>query len=394
MKRRVLVAWLALLAVVAAQRECKVGPPTKDKEHDTAAVKKSIVECTGGGKIMFEEGEYLLKPFNFTSGQTLYLPKGAYIHASTDAEDWPVVDPLPSYGDGREMPGRQYSAFISAWNATNVAIEGKGIIDGHGMAWWFRFYHGTLKYGRGRLIQFLYCKGVHMEGIELRYAPFWTVHLYDSSDIVVERMKIFNPVYGANTDGVDPDSSRNVLIRDMDICTGDDHVAVKSGWVYAGTHYGKPSENITVANCTFSAGFGATIGSEVAGGIRNVRVENCTFTGCTWAIKFKSGANDSSIVENIHYKNITMYGVGVGIWIEMLYRTESQEFPPVLRDISFTDVHGLAMQAGHISCLKKNGKSLCANLRLENVKLHSLLGYRCSNVEGAVAHNSYPSFCS
>eukprot|EP01022_Parablepharisma_sp_SALTPOND_P004550 TRINITY_DN120500_c0_g1_i1.p1 TRINITY_DN120500_c0_g1~~TRINITY_DN120500_c0_g1_i1.p1 ORF type:complete len:433 (+),score=25.76 TRINITY_DN120500_c0_g1_i1:107-1300(+) len=368
----------------------KYGAPFKNKEKDSEALKKALEECKEGGTILFPKGEYILKPFNFTSHQTLRLA-GAYIHASTDLEDWPVVAPLPSYGGGREILGWRYSSFISTWNAVDVAIVGEGIIDGHGMSWWYKFFHGTLLHTRGRLIEFLYSKNILVEGVELRYSPYWTIHPYDSEDIVIQRIKIYNPVYGANTDGVDPDSSRNVLIRDSVICTGDDHIAIKSGVDEYGRRYGKPSENITVANCTFETGYGVTIGSEVGGGVRNVLVENCTFWGCTWAVKFKAGRDDGSVVENIKYNNISLSLVGMAISLDMHYRTSVNDtHPPVFRNLTFQNIHGFAFKAGHVACLEQ---SHCKNLRLDNVDFYSLLGYSCEYVDDPIVNNVHPKFC-
>eukprot|EP01022_Parablepharisma_sp_SALTPOND_P015380 TRINITY_DN2166_c0_g1_i4.p1 TRINITY_DN2166_c0_g1~~TRINITY_DN2166_c0_g1_i4.p1 ORF type:complete len:394 (-),score=24.37 TRINITY_DN2166_c0_g1_i4:235-1416(-) len=378
---------------LAYQQVCDLksyGAPYKDKEKDTAALQKALNACKNGGIIHFPPGEYILKPFNFSSNQKLRF-HNSYVHASTDPEDWPIIAPFPSLcRSGIDLPGPPYSAFISAWNSSNVSIVGNGIIDGHGMAWWYKYFHKTLKHTRGRLIEFVHCNNVLVEGVDLRYSPVWTVHLYDSSDILVQNIKIFNPVYGAMTDGIDPDSSRNVLIRDVIISTGDDHIAIKSGCEDNGREFGKPSENITVANSTFESGFGVTIGSGVASGTRNVRVENCTFHGCTWAIKFKAGMNDGGVVENISYHNITMSGVGVGVAIDMRYRGEGKEHPPVLRNISISDVKGTVFRAGNIVCLPH---SPCRDLRLENVNLWSLLGFSCEDVEKPFAKNVHPKFC-
>jgi len=369
----------------------KYGAPHKDKGKDSLALEKSLQDCKFGGIILFPKGEYILKPFNFTSHQTLLL-QNAYIHASTDPQDWPIIQAFPSYETGREVPNKfQYSSFISAWNSTNVSIKGEGIIDGHGMAWWYKYYYSTLQYTRGILIEFVYSQNILIEGVELRYSPFWTIHLYDSENILIEHIKIYNPIYGPNTDGVDPDSSRNIIIRNCLICTGDDHVAIKSGWNLPGRLYGKPSENITIINNILETGFGITIGSEVAGGVKNVLIENNTFTGCTWAVKFKAGRDDGGIVENIKYNNIHLNMVGVAISIDEEYRkSENDKNPPKLRNLTFSNISGFAFKAGHIGCLEN---SHCENLNVKNVDLFTLFGYDCEFVDSTIENNNHPKFC-
>ncbi len=385
------VVVLAIALSTVAGKTCNLGDygaPFDDKDRDTAAVQTAIKDCPAG-TIRFPRGRYFLKPFNMTSGQTLYLEDGAYLSASAAVEDWPIIAAFPSYGDGREKKGPQYSAFISAWHASDVAItgDGSGIIDGNGLVWWRRFYSKQLLHTRGRLVEFVYCKNVTVSKVHMRFSPFWTLHVYDSSGVNLHDFRVFNPV-SPNTDGIDIDSTSNVAIRRVLITTPDDHISIKSGMQEYGRRYNKPSENIIIEDSVFEMGAGVGIGSAGAGGVRNVTVRNCAFSLVANVVRLKGNANNGGTVEDILYENLEMHGAYVGILLNPNYKNAEQTFPSVYRNIVVRNVTGYAVRAGELKCLEK---SHCRNVTVASYQPYSLLGIVCANVEDA--SGNVPSWC-
>ncbi|KAI6707698.1 hypothetical protein NL676_010660 [Syzygium grande] len=158
----------------------------------------SRYSAVGGGLLYVPAGRWLTGTFNLTSHFTLYLHKQAVLLASQDVRDWPLSDPLPSYGHGREAPGGRYMSFIFGTNLTDVIITGdNGKIDGQGGVWWTKFHKGSLKYTRPHLIEIMHSRSIQISNLTLLNSPFWTVHpVYKTAigrgayvkDIYVKRM--------------------------------------------------------------------------------------------------------------------------------------------------------------------------------------------------------------
>ena len=123
-----------------------------------------------------ENKTFLTGPFNLTSHFTLTVSASNSIIASPDPNLWPIIDPLPSYGQGRDHQGPRRVPFIGGFNLTDITIRGGGMIDGKGETWWKRHKSGKEKYTRGRLFETLYTDGVLLEDITLQNSPFWTIH--------------------------------------------------------------------------------------------------------------------------------------------------------------------------------------------------------------------------
>ncbi|KAL0329966.1 UNVERIFIED_CONTAM: putative polygalacturonase [Sesamum radiatum] len=201
----------------------------------------------GGTLLYIPPGEYLTGPFNLTSHMTLYLARGAVIKATMDTEQWPLVAPLPSYGRGRERPGGRYMSFIHGDGLHDVIITGEnGTIDGQGGVWWNMWRQRTLKFTRPNLIELMNSRGVIISNVIFKNSPFWNIHPVYCSNVVIRYVTILAPADSPNTDGIDPDSSSHVCIEDSYISTGDDLIAVKSGWDEYGIAYGRPSHGITI----------------------------------------------------------------------------------------------------------------------------------------------------
>ena len=221
---------------------------------------------------------------------------------------WPTLAPIPTYGRDRDgAKKRRYGALLFAKEARGVTIRGTGIIDGSGSYWWDR--RGQLKHGRPHLVETYNCSHVEISGVTLRDSAFWTLHPVFSSNLHIHDLIIRAPLYAPNTDGIDPDSCRHVLIERCDISCGDDHIAVKSGMngVARKNFPSFVSEDIQIRHNVFRTGMGVTVGSETAGGVRMVQVINNTFVGdgasFSVALHVKSASQRGGVIEDIFFRN-------------------------------------------------------------------------------------------
>jgi polygalacturonase len=284
---------------------------------DTVAIQKAIDLCErqGGGTVRLIAGTYLSAPIVLKSNITLQLDRGATLLGSADHGDYPRRIEL------RE-PGLQ--SLVSATNATNVAITGEGVIDGAGESWWQVARSikdaGVMgsNYLRPRLVVFDHCKHILVEGVTIQNSPMWQFVPYYSDDVTIRNIKILAPARSPNTDAIDPFSSSNVRIDHVFADVGDDDIAIKSGAIgSAGPD--EPSRDITITDCTFLHGHGLSIGSEIAGGARNIRAERIHFEGTDNGIRVKANRDRGNDVGPLFFRDIDMKDVTNALVISEYY---------------------------------------------------------------------------
>lgn len=372
------------------------------KTKDTVPIQKALSSCSN---ILIPKGNFLTGPLNVSSNTIITL-EGTLL-GSTDLEDWPLVDWLPSYGRGRDKPGNisyffgnsnsmigpRYHPFIWAYKAVNVTINGSGEINGQSNSFWWEIKK-KLNHTRPRLVEFEFAQHVRIEGIKLSYSPFWTLHIVYCDDVVVEGIEIYNPLGSPNTDGIDPDSSSNVLINNVDIRTSDDCISIKSGWKDAGYEFGRPSVNITVSNSRFHAGSGLAIGSETAGGVQNVLFANLTlYPLIVNAVRLKAAVGNGGIIKNVTYDNIYLEGVLVAFFANTCYECGSTPPPGVpatqIQDINVRNIKGYAGETAKIECTQDIP---CMYWNFRDVDITSVLGWSCKYA-GGTSGNVHPSPC-
>ena len=268
---------------------------------DTAAIQKAIDVCEGqgGGTVRLIAGTYLSAPIVLKSKITLQLDKGATLLGSSDYEDYP---PKTEF----RKPGRQ--SLVSATDASNVAIRGEGVIDGAGKAWWQK--KGVVEdvRVRPRLVVFDHCKHVLVEGITIQNSPDWQLVPYYSDDVTIRNIKVLAPANSPNTDAIDPFSSSNVRIDHVVADVGDDNIAIKSGMA-GSPGPDEPSHDITITDCTFLHGHGLSVGSELAGGAKDIRAERIHFEGTSNGIRVKSNRDRGGDVGPLFFRDIDMKDV-------------------------------------------------------------------------------------
>jgi polygalacturonase len=351
---------------------------------NTDAITKAIAACkaAGGGVVVVPAGKFLTGPFALASKTNLRLDQGATLFF-TDADDaFPVKD-------------HRHQHAITAEDCTDVAITGRGTIDGNGNRWWveFRKVKGTPRQNqqprRPNLVDLTRCRRVLVQGVTLKDSPNFHLVPRDCDDVTVEGIRITAPHDAPNTDGMDP-SGHNYLITRCTFDVGDDCIAVKP--------QGKPQgsrlscENFTVTDCTFNHGHGLSIGGQTPGGMRHMVVRNCTFDGTDAGIRMKGPRGQGGLVEDLTYENITMKNVKVALFITSYYPNnttpkEPDKDPPRpvtqttpiwrhirIRNLTATDCG----EAGRIFGLPE---SPIQDLLLENVHISAKKGMQIFNAK-------------
>ncbi len=274
---------------------------------DTPAIQSAIDAChaQGGGTVVVPPGSYVTGAIFLRSNLTLYLDAGATLLGSEDPTDYPIVE---GRWEGRSQP--TYAPLITGQSLSNIAVLGRGTVDGRGAGWWRRFQEKTIQYPRPRLISFMHCTNVLIEGITATNSPSWTITPVWCDNVTIHKVTIKNPADSPNTDGINPDSCNHVHISDCHISVGDDCITIKSGVETDRPDRLLPCQNITITNCTMADGHGGVvIGSEMSGNVRNVVISNCVFVGTDRGIRLKSRRGRGGVVEDIRVSNIVMTDV-------------------------------------------------------------------------------------
>ncbi len=298
--------------------------------EDTAALQAAINLIPEGGRVVFPAGTYLTLPLSLKSHITLELQEGASLLGSTERERYPILKTVCVAPDGKELPmvsfeGLEddcYQSLIHGSYAEDVAIVGKGVIDGNAQNgdWWKNFKEFPA--ARPRAIFLNRCKDVTLHGVTVQNGASWHIHPYYSQNVSILDIFITAPKVSPNTDGIDPESCDGVDIIGCRFSVGDDCIAIKSGKIEMARKYCVPADHHTIRNCLMEFGHGAvTLGSELAAGIRNLSVTQCVFHATDRGLRIKSrrGRGKDSIVTNVLFDNILMDAVLTPIVINMWY---------------------------------------------------------------------------
>ncbi len=297
----------------------------------TAAIQKAIDAAAAvGGTATVNPGTYRTGSLFLKSGVTLDLPAGVTLIGSPSLQDYPM---LPTRVAGIEMSWP--AALINVRDQHDVAITGKGTIDGDGAIWWKSYWDLRAKYEpmglrwasdydarRPRLLLVQNSSAVRIGGgLLLTRSGFWTVQILYSHDVHVDGITIRNNVggKGPSTDGVDIDSSRAILVEHADIDVNDDALCLKSGRDSDGLRVNRPTEDITIRDSIVRHGAAAiTIGSETSGGFRNIEVDHITaLSGVPSGVLFKSAHTRGGFAHDIRIHDLDLEGVAIPIHITM-----------------------------------------------------------------------------
>lgn len=292
------------------------GAAGNGKQIDSPAIQKAIDDCTnkGGGTVIIPKGTYLSATVVIKDNVTLHLQEGALLLGSTDLNDYTMVDPFTD-GLGVNV-GR---TFIAAVDARNIAIEGKGTIDGQGSALKARHIETDTRpegkrWGeRPFLLRIVRCKNVRVQDITLKYSASWTSHYAQSSDIVIDNVKITS-LGVAHNDGIDIDGCQRVKITNCDVESGDDALCFKT------THSKYPCRDIVVDNIKLKSNqAGIKTGTESMAAFENIKITNC------YIYNTNNGGIKLFTVDGAHLKNIVIENVKMdNVRTPMLFRLGSR----------------------------------------------------------------------
>lgn len=330
---------------------------TASAAHNQKAIQKAINQCSRqkGGRVVIPAGQrFLTGAIEMKSGVHLVVEEGAVLEFVFEPKLYPIVE---TSWEGLDC--YNLSPCIYAFKAKDIAITGKGTIDGGGnrSTWWP--WCGATKYGwkegivsqksgarqrlmkngedgepmqdskgrrstfrtfratdglRPQLIGFNQCERVLIEDVTLLRSPFWVVHPLKCQDVTMRRVHINND--GPNGDGCDPESCDRVLIEDCYFNTGDDCIAIKSGRNRDGRQRNMPSQNIIIRRCTMKNGHGGVvIGSEISGGCKNVFAHDCVMDSpqLERVLRIKTNSCRGGVIEDIFVKDIQVGQCGESV---------------------------------------------------------------------------------
>jgi polygalacturonase len=335
-------------------------------------IEKLAVE--GGGTLFFPAGTYLTGPIIMKSNITLNIDAGATLKFSDDFDDYlPMVQ---SRWEGVRV--KNFKSQIYAYQCENIAITGRGHLEGQGKKWW-DFMRTAIKqqppskwqeifqkenadllaknayiraknnFLRPPMVTTYECKNVLIEGVSFSNPPFWTIMPAFTDNITITGITVENPSNSPNTDGIDPESCTNVHISNSHFSVGDDCIVIKSGRDEDGREAGKPTENVTITNCTMLKGHGGVvIGSEMSGSVRKVTISNCVFDGTDRGIRIKTMRGRGGVIEDILVSNVMMNNmVNEGVLITLRYQSTKpeplSERTPTARNIQ---INGVTIRGG------------------------------------------------
>ncbi len=345
---------------------------------NTQAITAAILQChnKGGGVVLVPEGEWMTGPITLLSNVNLHIAEKGILLFSTDYQQY--MPAVLTRWEG--MDCYNIHPLVYAIDASNIALTGKGTIDGQASneIWWWM--NGNPEYGwkqgmnsqklagrpellryeqnqtpveercfgiegalRPQLVNFMNCTSVLIEGLTLKNSPFWVIHPVRTESLIVRGVTIKSA--GPNSDGCDPESCNNVLIEKCFFDTGDDCIAIKSGRNNDGRRWNIPSRNIIVRDCRMAAGHGGVvIGSEISGGYSNLFVENCEMDSpeLLRVIRIKTSECRGGVIENINVRNVKV-GVCSEAVLHITLNYEPGEpcvrdFPPVVRNVTLENV--------------------------------------------------------
>jgi polygalacturonase len=388
------------------------------------AIKKAINSCNkaGGGSVIVPAGNFLTGPIYLKSNVNLHINKGARLLFSTRPNDYlPLV---PTRWEGVDL--MNYSPLIYAYKEHNIAITGNGVLDGQATNenWWP--WKGKTEYGwkpgtpnqtdkgnrpvlfdmaekdvplvsrkfgkdhylRPQFVQPYLCDNILIEGVKIINSPMWILHPVLCNNITINGVNVESS--GPNTDGCDPESCKNVLIKNCYFNTGDDCIAIKSGRNRDGRRINIPSENIVIQNCTMANGHGGiVIGSEISGGVRNVFAENCHMNSplLDRALRIKTSSARGGTTDGIYLRNISVGQVKEEAILVTMFYEDTGEFMPTIRNI---EVQNMQVEKGGKTGIVVEGyaKMPVQNFRLININIKNVkIPYRLSNLNGLIFDN-------
>ena len=369
---------------------------------NTDAFSRAIDALTqqGGGRLVVPAGIYRTGPIALQSRIELHLEADAIVVFDPNPDLYPIID---TNFEGLDV--RRCTSPIHAEGATDIAITGRGVFDGSGEYWrelkrakvgdklwksalkrggvvaedgyaWYPdegYYKARLSAGslnlpnpsldeneikrflRPVLLSLRECQRILLEGVTFQNSPCWNLHPLWCKDLTVKDVNVRNPHYATNGDGIDIEGCEGTVVVGCTFDVGDDAICIKSGKDADGRRHARPCRNLIISDCTVYHGHGGfTVGSEMSGGVENIKVSDCRFIGTDTGLRFKSTRGRGGVVrdiwcDHIYMKDIVTYAVTFDLYYQGLSASEQQEgggvdlrpvdeTTPAFRDMHFADI--------------------------------------------------------
>jgi hypothetical protein len=408
----------AALPKVADYNVLDYGAAGNGIAKDTAAIARAVAaaHAAGGGTVHFPAGRYLTGSIQLESNITLQIDAGAVVLYSGDPADSPLV---PSRWEDTDV--WEHAPLVYANGKQNIAIVGRGTLDGQGRNWWWRArgegataeprrawlalyeriqagqrvskedFAQAAEFLRPSLVQPYGCQNVLVEGVTITESPMWMLHPLYSDNVEVRGVTFRSDIDSPNTDGIDIDSCRDVRISDCFFATGDDCIVIKSGRDADGRRVARPTEHVVITNCVMYHGHGAiVIGSETSGDVRDVVASNIVSKGTDCGIRIKSQRGRGGVVENVRCDNFVIEDSGSqvkkgspsqAIEITTLYSQMPpeplSERTPVFRNLAFS--HITITNALQVASIEGLPEKAISGLRFSDITATGRVGFVCDH---------------
>ncbi|KAM0951164.1 putative glycoside hydrolase, family 28, pectin lyase/virulence factor [Dioscorea sansibarensis] len=357
----------------------------------------------GGAQLYVPKGRWLTGSFSLTSHLTLFLDKDAVIIGSQDSSQWPIVDPLPSYGRGIELPGGRHRSLVNGNNLTDVVITGDyGTIDGQGSVWWDWFHSHSLNYSRPNLVEFVSSTDIIISNLTFLNSPAWGIYPVYCSNVQIQNVTIYSSSDSPFTNGIVPDSCSKTCIEYCSVSVGHDAISLKSGWDEYGISYGRLASDIHIHEVTLQTSHGSALafGSEMSGGISEIHVDHLHIRDSATAIQFKTAAGRGGFMKHIVISDVEMENVETAIHFTGHCDNHPDEHYdpnalPLINRITIRNIVGKNIStAGILTGIKGDPfTALCfSNISL-SVTSDPKTSWDCSNVSG-FSQSVVPQPCS
>jgi len=353
------------------------------RQLNTKALQKAVDACAaaGGGVVYFPPGRYLTGTIYLKSNVTLHLETGAVLLGSKNLQDYPATVPaFPSYTDNYTEKSLIYGEKVE-----NVAIEGRGVLDGQGAA-----FKGPYKV-RPYLIRVVSSKNVAVTGVTIQDSPMWVQHYLDCDNVAIRGITVSSRC-NQNNDGIDIDSSSRVRISDCDISSGDDAIVLKSTSA-------RPCRDVVITNCVLSTACNALkMGTESNGGFENIAISNCSIYDTRLA-GIALEIVDGGLLDRVNISNITMNNVSCPIFVRLGNRArpfkEGMEKPGIgrLRNVLISNVQASGANKVGCSITGSPGRPV-ENITLDHILIEFTGGGTLEDARSQVPENpdKYPEY--
>jgi polygalacturonase len=395
------------------------GAKSDGQTNCSKAIKAAVSAChaAGGGRVLVPAGNFLTGPVYLQSRVELHLEKGARLLFSTQPANYlPMV---ATRWEGVEL--MNYSPLVYAYHEHDIAVTGEGILDGQADSkhWWpwkgkpeYGCVSGTpnqtdagnrpalfdmsernvpqkdRRFGEGfylrpQFVQPYGCQNVLIAGVTILNSPMWILHPVLCENVTIKDLRVESE--GPNTDGCDPESCKNVLIKNCWFNTGDDCIALKSGRNADGRRINIPCENVVIQDCTMANGHGGiVIGSEISGGVKNIFAENCRMNSplLDRALRIKTSSARGGVTDGVYLRNISVGQVKEEAILITMFYEDSGSYMPSVRNI---EVEAMQVDKGGKTGVVIEGykSAPVQQVRISGLKINTVQRtYRLSNVDG------------